>query len=74
MATKIAFLKRRKSSRLAEKSKPVTTFSRQEPLEVSDTPLPDPLSLELPSISSPQPLDVQYGTNESSPSSSSEDA
>ncbi|XP_017973383.1 PREDICTED: uncharacterized protein LOC108661398 [Theobroma cacao] len=72
MATKTKFLKRRKFSKIAEKAKPSTISSTQDPLQILDqysteaspkSPSPQP-SLE--------PLNVYFGTNKSTSFASSE--
>ncbi|EOY20292.1 Uncharacterized protein TCM_045746 [Theobroma cacao] len=69
MATKTKFLKRRKSSRITEKARPATISSPQEPLEVFDKSSPE----QSPPKPSLEPLNVFYGTDESTLSASSED-
>ncbi|EOY08686.1 Uncharacterized protein TCM_023726 [Theobroma cacao] len=74
MATKTKFLKRRKSSNIAEKAKPLVICSPQDLLEVSNKSSPEPSPQKSPPEPSPEPLNVKYFTNESSPSSYLEDA
>ncbi|WRX30248.1 Reverse transcriptase [Theobroma cacao] len=74
MATKTAFLKRRKSSRLVEKFKPALVSSSQDPVNVFDKSAPEPSPKKSSPLREPSlfPLNPFYGT-ESSPSDTSND-
>ncbi|XP_017984331.1 PREDICTED: putative uncharacterized protein DDB_G0272516 [Theobroma cacao] len=54
MVTKSKFFKRRKSSRLVEKAKPVNISSSQNPVEVFDKSSPEPSPQKSPPQPSPQ--------------------
>ncbi|WRX15309.1 Reverse transcriptase [Theobroma cacao] len=74
MATKTTFLKRRKSFRLTEKSKPVSASSPHSLIHISDKSIPESSLRKSSPLQepSPFPLNSFYGTA-SSPSASSDE-
>ncbi|XP_017976403.1 PREDICTED: altered inheritance of mitochondria protein 21-like [Theobroma cacao] len=74
MATKTTFLKRKKSSKLAKKSKPVSTSSLQSPIPVSDKSTPEPSFRQSSPLREPYPFPLNpFYDTESSPFDTSDE-